>query len=97
MVVGIDKFREHFTGHEDEHAIIGSGACDLWFNATGLEFRDTKDIDMVLPVDVAFGDAFQASLDADGYQTLCTAERRRSSVSSRKSAVCACLLRSSAR
>lgn len=71
MVAGIEKFREHFAGHEDHYAIIGGAACDLLFDAAGLPFRATKDIDMVLCVEVvdpAFGAAFKAFLDAGGYQ-----------------------------
>lgn len=71
MVVGIDKFREHFAGHEDKYVIIGGTACDLWYARAGLEFRITKDIDMVLcveTVDAAFGAAFKEFLDAGGYE-----------------------------
>jgi hypothetical protein len=71
MVAGIEKFREHFAGHEDQYAIIGGAACDLLFGAAGLDFRATKDIDMVLcveVVDAAFGNAFKAFLDAGGYE-----------------------------
>ncbi len=71
MVTGIEKFREHFAGHEDHYAIIGGAACDLLFDAAGLPFRATKDIDMVLCVEVvdpAFGAAFKTFLDAGGYQ-----------------------------
>jgi hypothetical protein len=71
MVAGIEKFREHFAGHEDHYAIIGGAACDLLFDAAGLPFRATKDIDMVLCVEVVaptFGTAFKAFLDAGGYQ-----------------------------
>lgn len=71
MVAGIDKFREHFAGHEDQYAIIGGTACDLLFDAAGLPFRATKDIDMVLcveVVDTAFGQAFKEFLDTGGYQ-----------------------------
>jgi hypothetical protein len=71
VVVGIDKFREHFAGHEEQYAIIGGAACGLLFDAAGLDFRATKDIDMVLcveVVDAAFGKAFRAFLDAGGYQ-----------------------------
>ena len=71
MVAGIDKFREHFAGHEDQYAIIGGTACDLLFDAAGLPFRATRDIDMVLcveVVDTAFGQAFKEFLDAGGYQ-----------------------------
>ena len=71
MVVGIDKFREYFAGHEDQYAIIGGAACDLLFDRVGLEFRATKDIDMVLcveVVDAAFGETFKAFLEAGGYE-----------------------------
>lgn len=71
MVKGIEKFREHFTGHEDQYVIIGGAACDLLFDAAGLAFRATKDIDMVLcveVVDAAFGKRFSAFLDAGGYK-----------------------------
>lgn len=70
MVAGIEKFQEHFAGHEGHYAIIGGAACDLLFDAAGLPFRATKDIDMVLcveVVDAAFGAAFKAFLDAGGY------------------------------
>ena len=71
MVVGLEKFREHFAGHEDQYAIIGGAACDLLFDAAGLPFRATKDLDMVLcveVVDAAFGEEFEAFLDAGGYE-----------------------------
>jgi hypothetical protein len=71
MVAGIEKFREHFAGHENQYAIIGGAACDMLFDAAGLPFRATKDIDMVLcveVVDAAFGEKFKAFLDAGGYQ-----------------------------
>ncbi len=71
MVVGLEKFREHFAGHEDQYAIIGGAACDLLFDAAGLPFRATKDLDMVLcveVVDAAFGEEFKAFLDAGGYE-----------------------------
>lgn len=71
MVTGIDKIREHFAGHEDHYAIIGGAACDLLFDEAGISFRATRDIDMVLcveVVDAAFGTAFKAFLDAGGYQ-----------------------------
>ncbi len=71
MVVGIDKFREYFAGHEGQYAIIGGAACDLVFGEAGIPFRATKDIDMVLcveVVDAAFGDRFNAFLTAGGYQ-----------------------------
>ena len=80
VVAGIEKFREYFAAHGDQYAIIGGAACDLLFNAVGLNFRATKDIDMVLcvgVVDVAFGTTFSAFLDAGGYQSRREAMGRR--------------------
>ncbi|MEH2469197.1 hypothetical protein V1281_001549 [Nitrobacteraceae bacterium AZCC 2161] len=71
MVNGVDKFLQHFAGHEEQYAIIGGAACELLFDEAGLDFRATKDIDMVLcveVVDAAFGNAFRQFLDAGGYQ-----------------------------
>ena len=71
MVAGIDRFREHFADHEGQYAIIGGTACDLLFDEAGLDFRATRDIDMVLCVEVVdaeFETAFRNFLDAGGYQ-----------------------------
>ena len=80
MVTGIDKFREHFAAHKGQYAIIGGTACDLLFDAAGLDFRATRDIDMVLCVEVVdaeFGRAFHAFLDAGGYQARERSDGRR--------------------
>ena len=72
MVIGIDKFRDHFAGYEDQYALIGGAACDLIFADTGLEFRSTQDLDVVLCVEVMdkrFAQAFQGFLEAGGYKT----------------------------
>jgi len=72
MVVGLDKFREHFAGHEEQYAVIGGSACFLVFEQAGLDFRVTKNIDMVLcveVVDAAFIERFRVFLDAGGYKT----------------------------
>jgi hypothetical protein len=71
VVVGLDKFREYFAGHEDQYAVIGGAACDLLFDAAGLPFRATKHIDMVLcveVVDAAFGEKFKTFLGAGRYE-----------------------------
>ncbi|MGI9249694.1 MAG: hypothetical protein ACR2PR_00610 [Pseudohongiellaceae bacterium] len=71
MVAGIEKFREYFAGHEDQYVLIGGAACHLLFDEADLQFRVSKDIDMVLcveVVDAAFGSAFRAFLDEGGYQ-----------------------------
>jgi hypothetical protein len=71
VVVGLDKFREFFADYPDHYAIIGGAACELIFDTAGLPFRATKDIDVVLcieVVDAAFGERFKGFLNAGGYQ-----------------------------
>ena len=71
MVVGIERFKEFFEEFQDHYTIIGGAACDLIFDAAGLEFRATKDIDLVLcieVVDAEFGRRFLEFLDAGGYE-----------------------------
>ena len=71
MVRGIDSFREWFRGHEDQYVIIGGTACDLLMTSEGLDFRATKDIDMVLiveAVDAAFGRRFWEYVIQAGYE-----------------------------
>ena len=48
MVTGIDSFKEWFKGSEEQYAIIGGTACDILMTEEGLDFRATKDIDLVL-------------------------------------------------
>lgn len=70
MVKGLETFREHFT---DCYLIIGGTACDLALTEAGLEFRATKDIDVVLcleTVDADFGRAFWSFITAGGYESL---------------------------
>jgi len=53
MVVGMERFRDHFQGFEDSYVIIGGVACDEWFTREGLSFRATKDVDMVMLVEAS--------------------------------------------
>jgi hypothetical protein len=52
MVRGLDSFKEWFRGYEHYYAIIGGTACDLLISEAGGDFRATRDIDMVLLVEV---------------------------------------------
>jgi len=63
VVVGLDKFREHFADHADHYVIIGGTACSLIFDEVGIGFRQTDDIDMVLCIEV-MDRAFAKSLKA---------------------------------
>ena len=49
---GLDKFQENFTVFENQYVVIGGTACSVLFDNQGTEFRATKDIDMVLIVEV---------------------------------------------
>lgn len=51
MIKGIDNFIKWFKGYEEHYVIIGGTACDLLMTNNGLNFRATKDIDMVLIVE----------------------------------------------
>lgn len=71
MVIGIDRFRAHFAGHEHQYALIGGAACELIMDEVGLDFRATKDLDIVLIVealDSAFAERFWAFIEEGGYE-----------------------------
>lgn len=51
MVSGLESFRRWFEGCEEQYVIIGGTACDFLFSGFNMEFRATKDIDMVLIVE----------------------------------------------
>jgi len=48
MILGIESFREMFSGFDDCYTVIGGSACDILMTEAGLDFRATKDIDMIL-------------------------------------------------
>lgn len=56
MVRGFDSFRERFRGYEDCYTIIGGTACDILMSEVGLDFRATKDIDMILLIEERFAE-----------------------------------------
>lgn len=71
MVRGIESFREWFRGYEEQYAIIGGTACDLLMTDGGLDFRATKDIDVVLIVEAmnaVFGKRFWEYVSAAEYE-----------------------------
>jgi hypothetical protein len=71
MVTGVDRFRAHFADHEHQYVLIGGAACELIMDDAGLDFRATKDLDIVLIVealDPAFSAAFMAFVEAGGYE-----------------------------
>lgn len=71
MVIGVDRFRAHFAGHEHQYVLIGGGACELIMDEVGLDFRATKDLDIVLIIealDSAFATRFWAFVEDGGYE-----------------------------
>ncbi len=48
MIRGMESFKSWFQGYEDYYTIIGGTACDLLMSEEGLDFRATKDLDIVL-------------------------------------------------
>ncbi len=59
MVRGIDKFKEYFSGFEDNYIIIGGTACDILEEQAGQTPRATKDIDIILIVEAFTTDFFK--------------------------------------
>ncbi len=71
MITGIESFREWFKGYEKQYVIIGDSACDILMNKAGLNFRATKDIDLVLiieAIDENFVNRFWQYVKQAGYR-----------------------------
>lgn len=71
MVIGLDGFRKWFQGFEDQYVVIGGTACDLLMAEEGMDFRATKDIDLVLIVEAItpeFVVCFWEYIKSGGYQ-----------------------------
>lgn len=71
MVNGFDSFRERFKGYKDCYTIIGGTACDILMNEAGLDFRATKDIDVILLIEERFAEfaaAFWGYIKDGGYK-----------------------------
>ena len=71
MVKGIEIFRNRFRAFERSFILIGGAACDEWFTRQGLAFRATKDLDIVLLIEVLdreFVAAMRAFVEEGGYE-----------------------------
>jgi hypothetical protein len=71
MIKGLDKFRAHFAQHTKSFVLIGGVACHEWLASQGLEFRATRDIDVVLIIealDQAFIARFWEFVEAGQYE-----------------------------
>jgi hypothetical protein len=56
MVKGFESFQSWFQGYEQQYTIIGGTACDLLMTEENMDFRATKDIDLVLILEAMTAD-----------------------------------------
>lgn len=73
MVRGLDLFKEHFANYVDRYVLIGGTACTLVMEDVGLDFRATKDLDIVLYIealDADFVSAFWEFIKEGEYKNL---------------------------
>lgn len=71
MIRGLDRFREFFAEARKAFVLIGGVACHEWLATLDLEFRATKDVDVVLLIealDNAFVKRFWEFVEAGEYQ-----------------------------
>lgn len=55
-MVGLKTFTDFFKEFNTSYIVIGGAACDDYFEREGIEFRATKDIDMILVVEAVNDD-----------------------------------------
>lgn len=75
MVRGINAFRKHFKGFENQYILIGGVACDILFSKNNSQFRATRDFDMVLIVEALtpeFGKKFWEFVETGQYRNKAT-------------------------
>ncbi len=73
MVNGIESFREHFKDYLDRFVIVGGVACYIIHENSGLEFRATKDFDIVIiadKVDREFSEIFMKFIEEGEYSNI---------------------------
>jgi len=71
MVRGLEIFREHFRDYAGQYMLIGGTACTVLMDAAEMDFRITKDLDIVLCAEALTDDfykAFWSFVKAGGYQ-----------------------------
>lgn len=69
---GLETFKQYFQEYKDHYVLIGGAACDIIFSEEeGSPFRATKDLDMVLIVEVLtpeFGKRFWSFISDGKYE-----------------------------
>ena len=59
-VYGLDRFSEYMEGLEDCYTVIGGAACSIILSNADLDFRATKDIDLILLIENRFPESAAA-------------------------------------
>jgi hypothetical protein len=70
-IKGLKLFRDHFAGYENQYKLIGGTACHLSLGSAGIDFRATKDLDIVLVAEALtkeFAEKFWQFIEDGGYQ-----------------------------
>lgn len=78
-MIGIASFKEYFKGFEDQYVIIGGTACEILMSDNSLNFRATKDIDMVLIIETLtkeFCEIFWQYINDAGYEHISKATNK---------------------
>lgn len=73
MIKGLKKFKEHFKDYKEQYILIGGSACELLMDQHGLDFRMTKDLDVVVCVEALtreFVGRFWEFVKDGGYQVM---------------------------
>ena len=71
----IRSFKDYFKGHEEQYVLIGGAACDIAFEEREQVFRKTRDLDMVLIIEVLtpeFGDRLWEFIKGGQYRNKVT-------------------------
>lgn len=72
-ITGLDLFAKSFEKFKDQYVLIGGSACYLNLDNAGIDFRATKDLDIVLIINVRsidndFLDAIWKFIEAGEYK-----------------------------
>ena len=71
MVSGMESFVQRFRDYTDCYTIIGGAACDILMTDADIEFRATRDIDMILIIEARyqeFAKVFWEYIHEGGYR-----------------------------
>jgi hypothetical protein len=71
-IQGLETFQQYFADFGQHYTLIGGVACYLAMEEAGLEFRATKDLDIVLCAEALtpdFANQFWHFVEAAGYET----------------------------